>query len=66
MVSEITNPFFPEIVQTFIKLGIEHDYEILLSFLDENPRLLEKPARQMIERRVDGVATLTFGKESAR
>jgi LacI family transcriptional regulator len=65
MVSEITNPFFPEIVQTFIKLGIEHDYEILLSFLDQNPRLLEKAARQMIERRVDGVAILTFGKESS-
>jgi LacI family transcriptional regulator len=64
MVSEITNPFFPEIVQTFIKLGVEHNYEILLSFLDQDARL-ETAARQMIQRRVDGVAILTFGREDA-
>lgn len=65
MVSEITNPFFPEIVETFIKLGVEHNYEILLSFVDQNPRLLETATRQMIQRRVDGVAILTFGREDA-
>jgi len=31
IVSEITNPFFPEIVQTFAKLGAQHNYEILFS-----------------------------------
>ena len=61
MVSEITN-HFPEIVQTFIKLGVEHNYEILLSFLDHDARL-ETAARQMIQRRVDGVALLTFRRE---
>jgi LacI family transcriptional regulator len=55
IVSEITNPFFPEIVQTFAKLGLQHDYEILLSSIDHDPRLLETTARQMIERRVGGV-----------
>src|SRR6059058_5380105 len=30
-VSEITNPFFPEIVQTFENLAVEHNYEILLT-----------------------------------
>ncbi len=63
IVSEITNPFFPEIVQTFAKLGVQHDYEILLSSIDHDPRLLETTARQMIERRVGGVAILTFGDE---
>ncbi len=63
IVSEITNPFFPEIVQTFAKLGVQHDYEILLSSVDHDPRLLETTARQMIERRVGGVAILTFGDE---
>ena len=63
IVSEITNPFFPEIVQTFAKLGVQHDYEILLSSIDHDPRLLEMAARQMIERRVGGVAILTFGDE---
>ena len=63
IVSEITNPFFPEIVQTFAKLGVQHDYEILLSSIDHDARLLETTARQMIERRVGGVAILTFGDE---
>jgi LacI family transcriptional regulator, galactose operon repressor len=61
MVSEITNPFFPEIVQTFAKLGVQHDYQVLLGSICQDPRLLETAARQMIERRVDGVAILTFG-----
>jgi DNA-binding LacI/PurR family transcriptional regulator len=64
IVPEITNPFFPEIVQTFTELGIKHQYEVLLSFLAQDSSLLEKAARQMIERRVDGVAILTFGTES--
>ena len=63
MVSEITNPFFPEIVQTFEDLGLEHKYEILLSSITSNPGRLEMAARRMIELRVDGVAILTFGRE---
>ncbi len=63
MVPEITNPFFPEIVQTFAKLGVQHNYEVLLSSISQDSRLLETASRQMIERRVDGVAILTFGGE---
>jgi LacI family transcriptional regulator len=64
VVSEITNPFFPEIVQTFAKLGVQHNYEILLSSIDRDQRLLETTARQMIERGVGAVAILTFGGEA--
>jgi DNA-binding LacI/PurR family transcriptional regulator len=45
MVSEITNPFFPEIVQTFEDLGVEHKYEILLSSITSNPGRVEMAAR---------------------
>jgi LacI family transcriptional regulator len=65
IVSEISNPFFPEIVQTFTKLGIKHNYEILLTSLDQNSNLHEAAARRMIERRVDGVAILTFGRDDS-
>ena len=65
IVPEITNPFFPEIVQTFTELGVKHQYEVLLSFLAQDSALLVNAARHMIERRVDGVAILTFGKEDA-
>jgi LacI family transcriptional regulator, galactose operon repressor len=61
VVSEITNPFFPEIVQTFENLAVENNYEILLTSTVHDPKRMESSVRRMIERRVDGVAILTFG-----
>src|SRR5207245_11308054 len=61
VVSEITNPFFPEIVQTFENLAVQHNYEILLTSTIHDPKRMESSVRRMIERRVDGVAILTFG-----
>lgn len=65
IVSEITNPFFPEIVQTFENLAVENNYEILLTSTVHDPKRMESSVRRMIERRVDGVAILTFGMEDA-
>jgi LacI family transcriptional regulator len=65
IVSEITNPFFPEIVQTFETLAVENNYEILLTSTINDPKRMESSVRRMIERRVDGVAILTFGMEDA-
>ena len=63
IVSEITNPFFPEIVQTFENLAVENNYEILITSTVHDPKRMESSVRRMIERRVDGVAILTFGME---
>jgi LacI family transcriptional regulator len=63
IVSEITNPFFPEIVQTFENLAVERNYEILVTSTVHDPKRMESSVRRMIERRVDGVAILTFGME---
>jgi LacI family transcriptional regulator len=63
IVSEITNPFFPEIVQSFEDIAVQHNYEILLSSTIHDPKRMELAVRRMIERRVDGVAILTFGME---
>jgi LacI family transcriptional regulator len=65
IVSEITNPFFPEIVQTFENLAVENNYEILLTSTVHDPKRMETAVRRMIERRVDGVAILTFGMEES-
>jgi DNA-binding LacI/PurR family transcriptional regulator len=65
VVSEITNPFFPEIVQTFENLAVENNYEILLTSTVHDPKRMESAVRRMIERRVDGVAILTFGMEES-
>jgi LacI family transcriptional regulator len=63
IVSEITNPFFPEIVAVFERIAVEHGYEILLTSTVHDPRLMASSVRRMIERRVDGVAVMTFGME---
>ena len=63
IVSDITNPFFPEIVAVFERIAVEHGYEILLTSTVHDPKLMASSVRRMIERRVDGVAVMTFGME---
>src|ERR1700736_2363069 len=63
IVSEIINPFFPESVQGFETIAVQHHYEILLTSTVNDPRRMETSVRRMIERRVDGVAVMTFGME---
>jgi DNA-binding LacI/PurR family transcriptional regulator len=63
IISEITNPFFPEIVQVFESIAVQHGYEILLTSTGNDPKRMESSVRRMIERRVEGVAVLTFGME---
>ncbi len=63
VVSEITNPFFPEIVQAFEQLAVQNNYEILLGSTGTDAKRTEDAVRRMLERRVDGVAVLTFGME---
>ncbi len=65
IVTEITNPFFPEIVQVFEDIAVQHNYEILLTSTVHDPKRVEAAVRRMLERRVDGVAVLTFGMEEA-
>lgn len=63
VVSEITNPFFPEIVQAFESQAVEHGYEILLVSTVHDPKRMNSSVRRMTERRVDGIAVMTFGME---
>jgi len=63
IVENITNPFFPELVQSFEEIAVAHGYEILVSSSNSDPNILTTCIRRMIERKVDGVAMLTFGEE---
>jgi LacI family transcriptional regulator, galactose operon repressor len=63
VVSDITNPFFPEIVQAFENIAVEHGYDIMLVSTVHDPRRMDASVRRMTERRVDGVAVMTFGME---
>jgi len=65
IVSEITNPFFPEIVQGFEDIAVQNKYEILTTSTGHDPKRMALSVRRMIERRVEGVAIVTFGMEEA-
>jgi len=63
IVSEITNPFFPELIQGFEDVAVENGYEILVSSTNYDPQKMELCIRRMLERKVEGVAIMTFGIE---
>ena len=63
IVSEITNPFFPELVQEFENLAVEQGYEVLIGSTNYEPKRTETLIRRMLQRNVDGVAVMTFGIE---
>ncbi len=63
IVENITNPFFPELIQSFEEIAVANGYEILVSSSNSDPAILTTCVRRMLERKVDGVAVLTFGEE---
>lgn len=63
IVSEITNPFFPELVQEFENLAVPQGYEVMIGSTNYDPAKTESLIRRMLQRNVDGVAVMTFGVE---
>jgi DNA-binding LacI/PurR family transcriptional regulator len=63
LVSEITNPFFPELVQGFENVATRYGYEVLLGSTNYEPERMKACIRRMVERNVEGVAVMTFGIE---
>ena len=63
IVSEITNPFFPELVQEFENLATAQGYEVLIGSTNYDSARTESLMRRLLQRNVDGVAVMTFGVE---
>ena len=63
IVSDITNPFFPELVKEFEILAVEQGYEVLIGSTYYDPARTGSLIRRMLQRNVDGVAIMTFGIE---
>jgi DNA-binding LacI/PurR family transcriptional regulator len=63
IVSDITNPFFPELIRGFEDIAVEHGYEILIGSTNDDSRRMSLCIRRMLERRAEGIAVLTFGAE---
>lgn len=63
IVSEITNPFFPELIQGFEDVAVASGYEIMIGSTSNDPERMQRCVRRMLERNVEGVAVMTFGIE---
>jgi LacI family transcriptional regulator len=59
IVSDITNPFFPELIRTFEGLASQQQYDVLLTSTDYDTTRMTACLRRMLERKVDGVAMMT-------
>jgi LacI family transcriptional regulator, galactose operon repressor len=59
IVSDIENPFFPEVIKSFEVRAREHGYDAMLSDTNYDPRRTREAADRMIEHKVRGVAVMT-------
>ena len=59
IVSDITNPFFPELIRSFETHASQQQYDLLLTSTDYLTTRMTTCLRRMLERKVDGVAMMT-------
>ena len=59
IVSDITNPFFPELVHSFEARATHHQYDLIVTSTDYQTARMIGCVRRMLERKVDGVAIMT-------
>lgn len=59
IVSEIANPFFPEIIQSFESAARSQGFDLLLCNTEYDPERSSAAVRKMIENKVRGVAIVT-------
>src|SRR5437773_968222 len=59
IVSDIENPFFPEVIKSFEVRARQLGYDAILSDTNYNPRRTREAAQRMMEHNVRGVAVMT-------
>ncbi len=64
LVSEIVNPFFPELMQCFEDVAAEHDFEVMVGSSNYSLERARGFVRRLVQRKVEGVAIMTFRAES--
>jgi DNA-binding LacI/PurR family transcriptional regulator len=63
IISDITNPYFPELVKAFEDIAVEHGQDVLIANTDYDPKRTETCVIRMLQRKVDGVAIMTSEME---
>jgi len=59
IVSEIANPYYPEVIRSFEAATLRRHLEVLLYNTEYGPDRIEASVQKMIENKVQGVAALT-------
>ena len=59
VISDIANPFFPELVKSIEDAAFEHGYDVVLSNTNYDPERTSRYVRRLIGRKVAGVALMT-------
>jgi LacI family transcriptional regulator len=59
IVSDITNPFFSELIRSFESHASQQRYDLLITSTDYETSRMTATLRRMLERKVDGVAVMT-------
>ena len=59
IISDITNPFFPELVKAFEDIAVQHGQEVLIANTNYDPERTKLCVIRMLQRKVDGVAIMT-------
>lgn len=59
IISDIANPFFPELVKSFEEAALAKQYDVTVSNTSYDSHRLRSAVERMLELRVDGVAVMT-------
>lgn len=66
IISDIENPFFPELIKSFERACLEVNLEVILCTTNYDDRQARSAVRRMIESKVQGVAVMTSQLNAAR
>jgi len=59
IISDLTNPFFPELVKSFEEIAVQYGQEVLIANTNYDAHRMEVCVSRMLQRKVDGVAIMT-------
>jgi LacI family transcriptional regulator len=59
IISDVNNPFFPELIDAFEALASAQGIEVIFTHTNYDPKRLHACVRRMIERHVDAIALMT-------
>jgi DNA-binding LacI/PurR family transcriptional regulator len=59
VISDITNPFFPDLIYTFNELAEQHNYRAVFANTNYSPERMERCITGLLEQKVEGIAIMT-------